>query len=221
MKTDRRWQIVTLVVLASVTGGVLVYLIPERARTVNPPEVATLAAPAAATVAAPPQAAPRTAPHAHSHATPVARAHGGELHERFHQAAAMLHIGEHLYALDALERVLELAPEMPEARVNAGFALIGLDRPLEAREQFERAIALRPGQVNAYYGLALAFEALDDIEAALGAMRTYVHLADDGDAHVRRARSAIWEWQSAREREPAHADRSDPDEAADDDGFKG
>ena len=133
----------------------------------------------------------------------------------------MLHIGEHLYALEALERVLELAPDMPEAHANAGFALLGLDQPRRAREQFEHAIAIRPGQVNAYYGLALAFEALDDMEAALGAMRTYVHLADEGDPHVRRARSAIWEWQSARERDAAHADRSDPGETAADDGAKG
>ena len=196
MKTDRRWQILMFVVLASVTGGALVYLMPERARTVAAPEAVSAVA---------------------SLSAPAAETYSGELHERFQQAAAMLHIGQHLYALEALERVLELAPHLPEARVNAGYALLGLDRPGRAREQFEHAIAIRPNQVNAYYGLALALEALGDLEGALGAMRSYVHLAEQGDAHVRRAQSAIWEWEDARERGAGSADQHGARESAGDD----
>jgi Flp pilus assembly protein TadD len=165
----------------------LVYLMPERARMVAVTEPAMGDAPLSA---------------------PVAAAYSGELHERFQQAAAMLHIGQHLYALEALERVIELAPRLPEARVNAGFALLGLERPDRARQQFETAIDLRPGQANAYYGLGMALEALGDIEGALGAMRSYVHLAKADARHVRLARSAIWEWQGMlRTKNPQAGDR--------------
>lgn len=124
--------------------------------------------------------------------------YAGELHERFQQAAVMLHAGQHLYALEALQRVLEIAPSLPEAHVNTGFALIGLLQPARARQHFRHAIDVRPIQVNAYYGLALSLEALGELDAALGAMRTFVHLADEQDPYMRRAWAAIWEWQSQR-----------------------
>lgn len=132
---------------------------------------------------------------------PVLRepAYPGELHERFQQAAVMLHAQQYDYALDALAVVIELAPRMPEARANAGFALLGLQRPALAVRQFESAIALRDTQLNAYYGLAMACEALGDLDRALGAMRTYVHLAGEKDPHARRAWAAIWEWQARRD----------------------
>jgi hypothetical protein len=58
-------------------------------------------------------------------------------------------------------------------------------------------MALRPEQANAYYGLAVALEALGDRPGALGAMRSFVHLAKEGDPWVPKARAALWEWQAA------------------------
>ena len=108
----------------------------------------------------------------------------------------MLHARQHEHALTALHRVLELAPQMPEAHVNMGFALMGLGRAAAARDFFEGALALNAEQANAYYGLAIANEALGDLEAAAGAMRTYLHRDKNGGdaAHRRRAESALWEW---------------------------
>ena len=163
------------VTLAAILAGSLVYLMPERARELKP------------------------SPAAVRRAAPAMPAYAGELHERFQQAAVMLHAGQPQHALTALDRVLALAPNLPEARVNAGFALYQLAELNGARAQFHKALELRPGQANAYYGLAMTLEALGDLDGALGAMRTYVHLADRQDAHVRRAQSAIWEWQSMRE----------------------
>jgi tetratricopeptide (TPR) repeat protein len=188
MKADRRWRILLIVAFAALAGGGLVYWLPERAHE----------------LAAPKKTASAQTPFPAADAP----AYSGELHERFQQAAVMLHAGQHEYALAALQRVIELAPNLPEARVNAGYALLGLAEPRRAKEQFELAIDLRTGQVNAYYGLALTLEALGDRDAALGAMRTYVHLAEAQDPHARKARSAIWEWQSERDgqadtREPA------------------
>jgi hypothetical protein len=54
----------------------------------------------------------------------------------------------------------------------------------------------RPGQANAYYGLATALEAGGDLEGALGAMRTYVHLEAPDAPFLRKAAAAIWEWET-------------------------
>lgn len=125
-------------------------------------------------------------------ADPVA----AEVDLAFRQGVVMLHAKRHEYALAAFHRVLKSAPEMPEAHANMGFALVGLGRHREARSFFEGAIALRPGQLNAYYGLALAAEAIGDMEVARGAMRTYAHLAPPDDPHRRKAEAALWEWSA-------------------------
>jgi hypothetical protein len=137
---------------------------------------------------------PRRDPAGHA-----AAARRAEVADRFQQAVIMLHARRYDHALTALHRVLELEPAMPEAHVNMGFALIGLERHAAARDFFEAATALRAGQVNAYYGLALAHEALGDRASAIGAMRTFVHLAPKDDPALRKANAALWEWESARD----------------------
>lgn len=123
---------------------------------------------------------------------------GDELKQRFDTAVLLLHGRRFDEALAQWQRVLELAPGLPEAHVNIGFTLLGLRRADAARAAFERAIALRPAQANAYYGLAMAQEALGDLALARGAMRSYLHLArDESEAHLARARAALWEWESA------------------------
>lgn len=118
-----------------------------------------------------------------------------EIRQRFQQGVDMLNNKQYEQALKEFHRVLELAPDMPEAHVNSGFALIGLGRFAVARDFFEGALALRKNQVNAYYGLAEALEGLNDLPGALGAMRTYLHLAPANDPYRRKAESALWEWE--------------------------
>lgn len=120
-----------------------------------------------------------------------------EIDERFRQAVIMLHAGKYDYAVTALHRVLELSPDMPEAHVNMGFALLGQGHPGVARNFFLGAIELRPRQANAYWGLAVSLEELCDLKGATGAMRTYLHLADVDDRFLGKARAAIWEWEAA------------------------
>lgn len=131
--------------------------------------------------------------------------HAEALSRRFRQGVVMLHAREYEHAAVAFDRVIALAPRMPEAWVNMGFAMLGQERPALAREHFDAAIALRSTQRNAYYGLAEALEALGDTEGALGAMRTFVHLSPADDPFVRRARAALWEWQAASPAVPAGA----------------
>lgn len=115
--------------------------------------------------------------------------------ERFQQAIGLLHAKRYEYAITALDSVLEMAPDMPEAYVNMGYAFIGLEEFGPARGAFEKAIELKVDQINAYYGLAIAFEGLGDFEAALGAMRSYIHLSPADDPFLAKARSALWEWE--------------------------
>ena len=118
-----------------------------------------------------------------------------ELRRRFEQAVVMLHAKQYDNAVTALHRVLELAPRLPEAHVNMGYALVGLQQHDAAAGFFQAAIELNPRQANAYYGLALTEEARGDFEGALGAMRSYLHLSPADDPFRTRARSALWEWE--------------------------
>jgi tetratricopeptide (TPR) repeat protein len=128
-----------------------------------------------------------------------------EIDQRFAQGVVMLHARQYEHALTAFHRVLELDPELPEAHINAGFALLGMDKPQAARDFFASALELRPRQLNAYYGLAVALERTGDLAGARGAMRTYAHLAPPDDPFRRKAESALWEWESARIPESGNA----------------
>ncbi len=119
-----------------------------------------------------------------------------EVRVRFEQGVAMLHARQYEHAITALQRVLVLQPRLPEAQVNLGFAWLGLRDAAQAQHAFEAAIGWRPAQANAYYGLAMALEQGGDLEAALGAMRSYLHLSRADDPYRARARAALWEWES-------------------------
>jgi len=124
-------------------------------------------------------------------------AHETEVRKQFKRATVMLHAKQYDYAIKALHKVLEMSPKMPEAYVNMGYALIGLENYQAAHDFFNSAIELRVGQVNAYYGLAIALEGEDDLEGAIGAMRSYLHLnKNENERYMRRARAALWEWES-------------------------
>jgi Flp pilus assembly protein TadD len=116
----------------------------------------------------------------------------------FKRGIVMLHARRYEEAAVAYHAVLKLAPRLPEAHVNMGFSLLGLERAAAAAKFFQTAIDLRPQQTNAYYGLAVSYEKLQDVEAALGAMRTFIHLADADNRYLPKARAALWEWESER-----------------------
>ncbi len=133
---------------------------------------------------------------------PEGNARMAEIRLRFQQAVMMLHAGRYEHAATALHRVLALSPRLTAAHVNMGYAMLGLKRLQAAESFFRTAIDLDPYQGNAYWGLAEVFEQRGDLEGALGAMRTYIHLAPPGDPYVRRARAALWEWDTRLARGP-------------------
>lgn len=125
-----------------------------------------------------------------------------EIDRRFSSGAALLNMKQFEAAASEFHRVLELAPQMPEAHVNMGFAMIGVQRYATARDFFNAAIDLNRNQHNAYFGLAVALEGLHDLPGALGAMRSYVHLSKAADAYLPKANAAIWEWEAALKKSP-------------------
>jgi lipoprotein NlpI len=135
-----------------------------------------------------------------------------EIDVRFKQAAAMLHARQYDYAVKALHRVLELAPKMPEAHANMGYALLGKEEYRAAADFFNSATELKPQQVNAYYGLAIAYEGEKKLDLALSAMRTFIHLSSPDDPYLSRARSALWEWEAAlkKQKEESSKNSSEP-----------
>lgn len=125
----------------------------------------------------------------------VAEKKRAEIDRRFQQGVIMLHAREYEHALTAFHRVLELAPEMPEAYVNTGFALLGKGEFSAAADFFDEATTLRRDQINAYYGLAVAMEGMGNLRGAIEAMRTYLHRAPADDPYRVKAEAALWEWQ--------------------------
>lgn len=135
----------------------------------------------------------------------VAEKRKAEIEERFAQGVVMLHTKQYEHALASFHRVIELAPQMPEAYVNTGFALLGLGKHAAARDFFDEATNLRRDQINGYYGLALALEGMNDTFGAMQAMETYLHRAPKDDPYRRKAEAAVWEWRARLDTEKAKA----------------
>lgn len=80
-----------------------------------------------------------------------------------------------------------------------GRALEGKRDYLTARDFYTAAIDRDPLMADAYWGVATTSEALGDLEAAMGAMRSYLHVEPDKHPdrlRVAQARSALWEWEA-------------------------
>lgn len=120
------------------------------------------------------------------------------LDDLFLNAVGLLHTRHFEPAVRSFNKLVALAPWMPEAEVNLAYALMGMGHYAEAQHHFNRALELNDRQLNAYYGLAISMQQQGDLDSALGAMRVYVHLAADDDPHRRKAWAAIWEWENTR-----------------------
>lgn len=131
----------------------------------------------------------------HTHAVEQIRT---EVQQRFDQGVVMLRARRYDEAATAFHRVLALSPEMPEAHVNMGFAMLGKQDYQLALDFFEGATELRSDQLNAYYGMALALEGLGRFDAAAGAMRTYQHLTTPDDPFLPKVSEKLEEYERRR-----------------------
>lgn len=173
-RRDVRLQALALTILLTLGGGLLFAWWPKEQGTVTSAGSATVKNP-------------------QEH---VRQKREEEVAREFAEGVRLLSAKQYEEASSALHRVLELAPQMPEAHVNMGFAMIGLGKHEMARDFFEAAISLRSTQMNAYYGLAIALEGIGDLEGALGAMRTFAHRMDAGDPFLAKANAAIAQWEA-------------------------
>lgn len=114
----------------------------------------------------------------------------------FEHGANLLRQGELVRARQALEMLIKIAPKLPQAYVNLGFVLYEQGSAEAALRAFNHAAELNAYQSNAYYGAALAYERLQDIEAAMGQMRSFIHLSQPDNRFLAKARAALWEWES-------------------------
>jgi len=120
------------------------------------------------------------------------------LQQMYTTAVRHMQLAEHEQALSIWHQLLLTNPEIPEVKVNMGFSLFELGKFVTARDFFIAAMEQNAYQANAYYGLAISSEKLGDLQGAIGAMRSFLHLADDNtdEKFLRRARAALWEWES-------------------------
>lgn len=119
-----------------------------------------------------------------------------EIATRFAQGVEMMRLRQYDFAVKAFHRVLELDPAIPEVHANMGFALYETGDYPGAQRFFESATRLDRGQLNAYYGLALAARAQRNPEVAVGAMRTWLHLAPQDDPFRAKANRFLEEMQA-------------------------
>ncbi len=118
-----------------------------------------------------------------------------EIDRRWNEGLLSLRAGESARAAAAFNGVLLLDPTVVDARTNLGFCLLDLESWHEAFVAFETALAQRPEQTNAYYGVALALRELGDLEGAVGNLRTYLHLAGAADPFQARAMEKLVAWE--------------------------
>lgn len=121
------------------------------------------------------------------------------------EARTKLAAKEYFAAMRPLEEIIRRSPGNAEAHLLMALAIQGAGNNELARKYYEAAIDRDPLLADAYFGYATASEALNDLESALGGMRSYLHVQKDGDPYrlrIAQARAAIWEWESKLGRGP-------------------
>jgi tetratricopeptide (TPR) repeat protein len=124
-----------------------------------------------------------------------------DLDQLFTKAVRHMQLGEYELAVNLWHQITLINPAIPEVKVNMGFSLFELGQFETARDFFISAMQQNDFQANAYYGLAITSEKMGDLEGALGAMKSYIHLAqnEEDQPFIRKARSALWEWETQLE----------------------
>ena len=92
-------------------------------------------------------------------------------------------------AEEAYGKAVALDGNRWDTRLAHGWALEGLRKPKDARAEYEKVLALKPGQEDALYGKALALKAEGDLPGAMQAFKEYV--GNSKATHVKEAQNQI------------------------------
>lgn len=128
----------------------------------------------------------------------------------FARGIEAMRLGDAEAAAAAFDQARSINPHVSEAHINLGFAYLAMKKSGEAATAFDRALTIDPRKTNAYYGLGAALEAAGDRPGAIGAMRTYVHLAAEDDPFKRKALAALWEWEAAERSDTSNKTQAEP-----------
>ena len=101
------------------------------------------------------------------------------LEPRLQQANLLIERGQLATARDALQRILELAPQNPVAVNLLGLVIYRLGDPDTARPLFEQALALDPSHANAALNLADSLGDLGQTEQAQTMMQRFEELKEN------------------------------------------
>ena len=88
--------------------------------------------------------------------------------------AVALSYRDYAVAEQAYAKALELDGLRWETHLAHAWALEGLKKPKEARGEYEKVLALKPGEEDALYGRAVALKAEGDLTGAIEAFKAYV-----------------------------------------------
>jgi protein O-GlcNAc transferase len=73
-----------------------------------------------------------------------------------------------------LQQAVALDPDAPQLQFNLGMSCLALNHWQQAGEAFKRLLRLKPGSAEGHYGLALAFQGLEQLSNALKAVEQAV-----------------------------------------------
>lgn len=122
-----------------------------------------------------------------------------EINKLLRSAEKSIRTGRYDEAIAVVNQAGPLNPEHAPTYLTMGHALAGKRDYEQARRYYEAAINFDPLYSDAYFAHAAASEQLNDLETALGGMRSFLHTVKDPDPYrlqVAQARSAIWEWEA-------------------------
>ncbi|MDH3505316.1 MAG: hypothetical protein OEM58_12415, partial [Nitrospirota bacterium] len=112
------------------------------------------------------------------------------------QIAALKHLinGDHSQAIRILDRAIALEESLPPpsgppdlikpTHELYGEILLGIDRPEEAQQQFERALLWHPNRARSLLGLARAAAQLGDLQATRQAYATFLNIWKQADSDL-------------------------------------
>jgi len=104
-------------------------------------------------------------------------------------AALALSYRDYAGAEAAYAKAVQLDGTRWDTHLGHGWALEGLRKPKDARAEYEKVLAMKPGQEDALYGRALALKGEGDLPAALQAFKEYA--GNSKATHVKEAQGQI------------------------------